>query len=94
MINTELCLLTTVDYILYGKPSKFFNELLKGMVPGIHLNNPNSCNDLIHDTHTFVSYFCSFQPVWNHDKGIHNKINIGITKMGYIVAAKVEKEDI
>ena len=51
-----------IIFIMTYVPSKFFNELLEGMVPGIHLNNPNSCNDLIHDTHTFVSYFCSFQP--------------------------------
>ena len=37
-------------------PSELSNNLPKGILPGIHLDHPDTRNDLVHDTHTLVCH--------------------------------------
>ena len=39
-------------------PSEFRDDLLEGILPGIHLDHPNTRDDLIHDSHTLVRHTC------------------------------------
>lgn len=39
------------------------NELLEGIVPGVHLDNSDSGDNLIHDTYALIRQLCCLQPV-------------------------------
>ena len=38
--------------------SEFCDDLLEGILPGIHLDHPDTRDDLIHDPHTLVRHAC------------------------------------
>ena len=40
-----------LSYKLLSEP---WNDLLEGILPGVHLNDPDSRDDFVHDTNPFV----------------------------------------
>ena len=62
LTRPEYDVIIYVGYSFFDKPSQCFNQLLKGIVPGVHLDDPYSRDDLVHDTHTLISQLCCLQP--------------------------------
>ena len=67
---------TTVTIIILAKhqytrrhhiiqlPSQFRDKLIEGILPSIHLNDPDSRNYFIHDAYTLVCHQCRLEPDW------------------------------
>ena len=54
-VGANCILMHLMDVLL---PSEFRDNLPEGVLPGIHLDHPDTRDDLVHDPHTLVCHSC------------------------------------